>query len=51
MDEKPVKTKVIKIKDMHIESLKIKGFRPNPLLIKDLTLKNVRLILKLPSGK
>lgn len=48
MSNKNARTKIIKIKDMNIESLTIKGFRPNPLVIKNLTLKNVRLIFKLP---
>lgn len=51
MKDKNVRTKIIKIKDMHIESLKIKGFQSRPLLIKNLILKDVRLIIRLPPEK
>ncbi|MDR7665174.1 hypothetical protein RG963_05120 [Methanosarcina sp. Z-7115] len=51
MPEENARIKIITIKDSHIENLKIKGFRQNPLIIKDLTLKNVRLIIRLPPEK
>lgn len=51
MSEKKERVKIIEIKDMHVENLKIKGFRQKPLVIKNLTLKNVRLIIRLPPEK
>lgn len=48
MPEKNERVKIIAIKDMHVEKLKIKGFREKPLIIRNLTLKNVRLIFRLP---
>ncbi|MCQ1535251.1 hypothetical protein FTO70_06015 [Methanosarcina sp. KYL-1] len=51
MSEKNSRVKIIRIKDMHIEKLKIKGLGPRPLIIKDLTLKDVRLIIRLPAEK
>ncbi len=48
---KKVRTKIIKIKDMKIESLRIKGPGGKKLLIRNLTLKDVRLIIKLPAEK
>ncbi len=46
-----VRTKIITIKDMKIESLSIKGPGGRKLLITNLTLKDVRLIIKLPAEK
>lgn len=43
--------KTVEIKDMYVENLKIKGFGGKTILIKNLTLKNVRLIFKLPPEK
>lgn len=43
--------KTVEIKDMYVENLKIKGFVGKTILIKNLTLKNVRLIIKLPQKK
>ncbi|MDY9926008.1 hypothetical protein [Methanosarcina sp.] len=51
MSEKKERVKIIEIKDMHVENLKIKGFRQKPLIIRNLTLKNVRLIIRLPPEK
>jgi hypothetical protein len=51
MSEKNTRTKIIAIKDAQIKNLKIKGLGPKPLLIKNLTLRNVRLIFKLPPEK
>lgn len=51
MSEKNTRTKVITIKDTKIESLKIKGMMPKTIVIRNLTLKNVRLIFKLPPEK
>jgi len=51
MSEKNTRTKIITIKDTHIKNLKIKGLRSEPLIIRNLTLKNVRLIFKLPKEK
>lgn len=51
MPEENVRVRVITIKDAHIESLKITGFRQKPLIIRNLTLKNVRFIIRLPPGK
>jgi hypothetical protein len=51
MPEEKTRTKIVTIKDTHIKSLKIKGTGANPLVIKNLTLKNVRLIFKLPPVK
>lgn len=48
---KKVRTKIITIKDMKIESLRIKGPGGRKLLIRNLTLKDVRLIIKLPAEK
>ena len=48
MPEGKTRTKIITIKDTHIRSLKIKNLKPEPFIIKDLTLKDVRLIFKLP---
>jgi hypothetical protein len=51
MSEKNTRTKVVTIKDTKIESLKIKGMMPKTIVIRNLTLKNVRLIFKLPPEK
>ncbi len=48
MSEEKTRTKILTIKDSHIESLRIKGLGSKSLIIKNLTLKNVRLIFKLP---
>ncbi len=48
---KKVRTKIITIKDMKIENLRIKGPGGRKLIIKNLTLKDVRLIIKLPVEK
>jgi len=47
--EKNTRIKIITVKNAHIENLKIEGFRQKPLVIRNLTLKNVRFIIKLPS--
>ncbi|MFY1110367.1 MAG: hypothetical protein AB3K77_01565 [Methanosarcinaceae archaeon] len=44
-----VRTKIITIKDTKIESLRIKGPGGRKLLIRNLILKDVRLIIKLPA--
>ncbi|WP_292373395.1 MULTISPECIES: hypothetical protein [unclassified Methanosarcina] len=51
MSEKYARTKTITIKDAHIESLKIEGLKQKPLIISNLTLKNVRFIIRLPPEK
>lgn len=48
MSEKNTRTKIVAIKDARIKNFKIKGLGPKPFIIKNLTLKNVRLIFKLP---
>jgi len=48
MSEEKTRTRVVKIKDSQIESLRIKGLGSKSVIIKNLTLKNVRLIFKLP---
>ncbi len=42
---------IITIKDAHIESLEIEGFRQKLLIIRNLNLKNVRFIIRLPTEK
>lgn len=51
MSEKNARTKIITIKDSNIKNLKIKGLGPEPLVIRNLILRNVRLIFKLPPEK
>lgn len=51
MPNNSVRTRIVTIKDSHIQSLKIKGLGPKSIIIKNLTLKNVRLIFKLPPEK
>ncbi|MDQ1276155.1 MAG: hypothetical protein QG610_1730 [Euryarchaeota archaeon] len=51
MSEKNTRTKIITIKDTKIKSLKIKGLGEKTIIIRNLTLKNVRLIFKLPPEK
>ncbi len=51
MSEKNTRTKIVTIKDANIKNLKIKGLGPKPFIIKNLTLRNVRLIFKLPQEK
>ena len=48
---KKVRTKIITIKDMKIENLRTKGPGGRKLIIKNLILKDVRLIIKLPAEK
>lgn len=51
MSEGNNKVKIIAIKDMHVENLKIKVLGEKTIIIRNLTLKNIRLIFKLPSEK
>lgn len=51
MPEKNTRTRIITIKDTNIKNLKIKGLISKPVVIRNLTLKNVRLIFKLPPEK
>jgi hypothetical protein len=51
MSEKNDRVKIVEIKDMYVENLKIKGLEGKTIIIRNLTLKNVRLILKLPPEK
>lgn len=51
MSEKNTRKKSITIKDSDIKNFKIKGLGPKPFLIKNLTIRNFRLIFKLPPEK
>lgn len=51
MPNNSVRTRIVTIKDSHIQNLKIKGMGSKSIIIKNLTLKNVRLIFKLPPEK
>lgn len=51
MSQKTDRVKIVEIKDTRVENLKIKGFMGKTIIIRNLTLKNVRLIIKLPPEK
>jgi hypothetical protein len=51
MSEKNTRKKIVTIKDSNIKNFKIKSLGTKPFIIKNLTLRNVRLIFKLPPEK